>query len=177
MQWVGDTIVCAKWLRRCTLAFVGNDTPHKLSGQRSSNSILCRLYSYKFMTYWFYSHNMMITSLLKQPLMSVGMHILWPEPHESIKLEIQSLTSPVVALNLNSDLPEKHYKQILECISMKSAWNCFEMCLNTLNDSTSWRFQGKMGMSHETHQNTMISLKPHETFQTLDNKKKAFKRH
>ena len=31
-----------------------------------------------------------------------------------IKLQIQSLTSPVVALILNSDLPEKHYKQILE---------------------------------------------------------------
>ena len=77
MYWVGGTIGCANWLWRCTWVSVGNNTPTiHLSGQRSSNSILCRLYSYKFVTYC-----ILITSLLKQPLMSVGMHILWPEPY------------------------------------------------------------------------------------------------
>ena len=78
---------------------------------------------------------------------------------------------PISAFHFNFQFPPFPLA-LLECISMKSAWNCFEMCLNTLNDSTSWRFQGKMGIFHETHKNTMISLKPHETFQTLDNKKK-----
>ena len=63
-----------KVVKKMYMGFCGQqyNTPTlHLSDQRSSNSILCKLYRCKFVTYC-----ILITSLLKQPLMSVGMHIL-----------------------------------------------------------------------------------------------------